>query len=110
MDLSRITVKIVKIIFLGLVFGCSLKGYSQQIYEIDEVKFKHTDKKSFEDGQLEDAVAITKSEIYNQKLIAGDILKLQRFYFDNGFFDASVDTSVTINFEDQEAIVTFTVT
>jgi len=58
MDLSRITVIIVKIIFSVLIFGYSLEVYSQQIFEIDEVKFRHTEKKSFDDGQLEDAVQI----------------------------------------------------
>ena len=40
----------------------------------------------------------------------GDIQKLKKYYFDNGFFDVSVDTSISINIEDEEASVTFIIT
>jgi len=99
------------VLTLLLVMTCSHAGlFSQQMLEMDEVNFKFKGQKTFDNSQLKDAVAISKSELYNKKILGDDILKLKKFYFDNGFFDVVVDTSVYINNEDEEASVTFIVT
>lgn len=86
--------------------------FSQLIIEVDEVRFVHKDKQSFDEGVLEDAIALSKSKVYSQKLAGDDIHKLKKFYFDNGFFDVQADTSVKINYDDEEAeaVITFIIT
>lgn len=99
------------ILFLLLILGCATpRLLSQQMLEVDDIKFKFKGKRTFEDGQLKDAVAISKSKVYSKKTVGEDILKLKKFYFDNGFFDSEVDTAIYINNEDEEASVTFIVT
>ncbi len=83
---------------------------SQQVLQVDDIEFRFNGKQTFENGELKDAIALSKSDVYNKTLLEGDIQKLKKFYFDNGFFDAEVDTSVTVDIEDEEASVTFKIT
>lgn len=101
------TIFLTKISFF-IIFWLLLSGQAfSQDYEIDEVKFVHKDTKTFDDGVLSDAVAITKEDIYKPKILNDDVTKLKKFYFDNGFFDVSVDTSVIYNNDDGNAVVSF---
>ncbi len=95
-------------LLLIIIYGST--GLSQQVLEVDEVNFKFKGKRTFDDGQLGDAVAITKASVYKKKVVAEDILKLKKFYFDNGFFETEVDTSISLDYENEEAIITFTIT
>jgi len=99
---------LMKILFLLLLF--SVKIASQQLLGVDEINFKHKDKKSFDDAILSDAVSISKADVYSRKIIESDIAKLKKFYFDNGFFDTVVDTAISIDYENEEASVTFIIT
>jgi outer membrane protein insertion porin family len=86
--------------------------YSQTgpIFEIDEVEFIHKDSATFDEGALLDVVGINKVDAFSQKVLAEDIFKLEKFYFDNGFFETKVDTLVKYNLEDNEVLVQFTIT
>lgn len=85
--------------------------YSQngEIFEVDEVEFVYKGTTNFDDGVLGDVVGINKADVFTQSVLAEDIFKLQKFYFDNGFFDTKVDTLVKYNLEDKEVIVQFTI-
>src|SRR5260221_4290479 len=96
--------KISIILLLYLVF---ISNSTAQSLGIDAVKFTNKDQKTFTDGVLSDAVGITKESIYKQKVLAEDIIKLSRFYFDNGFFDVKVDTAVAYNDDDQTVVGRF---
>jgi outer membrane protein assembly factor BamA len=99
------------ILFLLLLLtGISNNIFPQMILEVDEVNFKFKGKRSFDDGQLEDAVAISKANVYKKEVVAEDILKLKKFYFDNGFFETEIDTAISLNYEDEEATITFLIT
>ncbi len=78
-----------------------------QSLEIEEVKFIHKDTKTFDDNSLSDAVAVTKEDVFKSKMLGDDIIKLQKFYFDNGFFDVKVDTLVKYNPEDYKVSINF---
>ncbi|MEO8514089.1 MAG: BamA/TamA family outer membrane protein, partial [Ignavibacteria bacterium] len=110
MKLEKTLLNHIKIILLIILTCSSTRIFSQQVLEVDEIDFKHKGKQTFDDSQLKDAIAISKSKVYNKTIVAGDIQKLKKFYFDNGFFDVSVDTSVSINIEDEEASITFIIT
>jgi len=102
--------KIFFTILILFVNGSITELRSQQVLEVDEVNFKFKSGRTFDDSQLKDAIAISKSEIYDKNIIEGDIQKLKKFYFDNGFFDISVDTTVYIDQEEEEASITFIIT
>ncbi len=110
MNQKNILLNFVIIILIFLVTGTPVKLFSQQVFEIDEIIFKHKGKQTFDDSQLKDAIGISKSKVYNKKIVEGDIEKLKKYFFDNGFFDVSVDTSISVNIEDEEASVTFIIT
>ncbi len=42
--------------------------------------------------------------------VTNDIINLKNFYFDNGFFDVKIDTSIQYNLEKKTAILTFHIT
>jgi outer membrane protein assembly factor BamA len=109
LNMSILRKKITILLLIMLALACG-KTLSQQLLEVDEVNFKFKGKRTFEDGVLEDAVAITKAKVYKKDIVSEDILKLKKFYFDNGFFETEVDTSVALNYEDEEAVITFTIT
>jgi len=95
------------IVFFLILITYSQKSYAQEILEVDEIEFSFTGKQTFDDSQLKDALALSKSKVFTQKLVEGDIQKLKKYYFDNGFFDVTVDTTIRVNREDSEASITF---
>lgn len=92
------------------LFLCICPVHSQQVLEVDDIEFTFKGRQTFEDGELKDAIALSKSNVYNKTIVEADIQKLKKFYFDNGFFDVQVDTAVSVNIEDEEASVTFIIT
>lgn len=94
-----------RIIFL-FVFNTFLFGQEEKP-DVDEVTFEHKGKSTFEDSELEDAIALSKMDLFDERVLSSDILKLRKFYFDNGFFDVKVDSSLQFNQEDNEVIVSF---
>ncbi len=91
--------------FLFLLI-CIRNIYGQS-YEIDEVNFVHRDTMTFDDNTLSDVVAITKEVLYKPKMLNDDVSKLKKFYFDNGFFDVNVDTTVTYNNDLGNVVISF---
>ena len=73
------------LLFIFLIFS-AMNVISQQVLEMDEINFKHKDRQTFDDSQLKDAIAISKSKKYNKKLIEGDIQKLKKYYFKEYFW------------------------
>lgn len=102
--------KIIQTVSLILICCYSNSILSQEVFEIDEINFSFTGKQTIDESQLKDAIALSKSSVLNINLVEGDIQKLKKFYFDNGFFDVIVDTSISVNREDSEASVTFKIT
>ncbi len=94
------------LLFVVVYLFLSGELFSQQL-QIDEVKFIHKDTATFADNVLSDAVDITKEKLYNYKILGEDILKLKKFYFDNGFFDAQIDTAVQYNYAAENVSVSF---
>lgn len=90
--------------------------YSQtsQIFEVDEVEFIFKDipedSAAFDESALNDVVGINKVDAFSQSVLADDIFKLKKFYFDNGFFDTQVDTLVKYDLEENEVLIQFTIT
>lgn len=97
----------VHILALILFSAFFSKNVISQSMGIDEVQFISKEKKSFTDKILNDAVAISKENIYKPAIAAEDIQRLTKFYFDNGFFNAKIDTLVLYNEPEQTVIIKF---
>ncbi len=78
---------------------------SSQLLTIEEIKITHKDTESFDDDALISALGLNESDVYNPLVLSENIYKLQKFYFDNGFFDAKIDTSVKYDLSEEEVYI-----
>jgi outer membrane protein insertion porin family len=78
-------------------------------YTLDKIEFNFKTTKSFDDDDLEDIMNLPKLQSYSERELEQDRLRIKKFYFDNGFFDAVVDTSTSYDNEDLSVIVTIIV-
>lgn len=74
---------------------------------LQEVQFKFTDKQSFETSVLEGIINTTKSPDFLRSEFYTDSKRIQKFYFDNGFLDAQIDTSSQYGDDSTQVIATF---
>ncbi len=94
---------------LLIIFAITGIAYSQY-YEIDEVEFIHKDKVTIEESELEDVVGVTKSKYYYSDALYDDVISLRNYYFDNGFFEATVEKSLKYNSSDSSVSIKFFIT
>lgn len=78
-----------------------------QVLDLDNVSFVFKNTKTLDEDELESAVALSSSDHFSSKVLNEDLYRLKKFYFDNGFFDARIDTAVSYNLQDNEADVRF---
>lgn len=79
-------------------------------FEIDEINILYTSTKTFDEDKIKDIIQTGKTKYFNSGEFIIDIARIEKFYFDNGFFDAVVDTSVIIDYDKKEISVTFRIT
>ncbi|MBK8983014.1 MAG: BamA/TamA family outer membrane protein [Ignavibacteria bacterium] len=84
-------------------------SYSQLII-IEEIEVAYTDTKSFDEDILISALGLNESDVYKSQVLGENIYKLQKFYFDNGYFDAEIDTNVRYDLLEEEAFIKIIVT
>lgn len=82
-------------------------AHPQEILKPGKIEFIHKDSTSFDDNALSDVVGINKVDVFSRSVLGEDIFKLEKFYFDNGFFDTKVDTLVKYDLEEKEALIQF---
>ncbi|MBK8551986.1 MAG: BamA/TamA family outer membrane protein [Ignavibacteria bacterium] len=101
----KIFLKYSAVLFILLfVFTFPEISFSQLLL-VEEIEVKYKDTKSFDEDVLISAVGIEESDVYNPQVLGENIYKLQKFYFDNGFFDAKIDTSVRYDFKEEEVFI-----
>jgi outer membrane protein assembly factor BamA len=92
-----------------IIFIFTCNTFSQS-YKIDKIKFTHKDIQTIDDSELEDAVSVSKSKYYYPDAVAGDVISLRNYYFDNGYFEANVDKTLDFNMEDSTVSINFIIT
>jgi outer membrane protein assembly factor BamA len=80
---------------------------SQKRYETGDIEFEFRKTETFDEAELLDILILPKEKYFNAANLGEDKQRLNKFYFDHGFFDAIVDTSTKINREDKEISVKF---
>lgn len=110
---SKLTKTILKYIltFIIISFICS-SSFSQntvekKIYEIDDINIKFTGLKTYEESDLKNLLASKEGVDFDLETYMKDVERLKKYYFDNGFFDAEVDTNLVINKKDEEIDLNF---
>jgi outer membrane protein insertion porin family len=111
-NLTKIGVLLISQLFF-IVFLSSLKVYSASIhlsdntiYTIDQINFKFIKTESFDKNTLLDLMNMPKKKTFSHEDLEKDMQILKKFYFDNGFFNAVVDTSSSYNEADQSINIT----
>jgi outer membrane protein assembly factor BamA len=97
--------------FIIISFICST-SFSQNtvgklIYEIDDINIKFTGLKTYEESDLKNLLASKSGVNFDLETYMKDVERLKKYYFDNGFFDAEVDTNLVINKKDEEIDLNF---
>jgi len=87
-----------------ILFCFSGKSYSQ-LLTIEEITVKYTDNESFSDDELIPELGLKESDVYKPAVLGENIYKLQKFYFDRGFFDAEIDTVVKYDLLKEEVFI-----
>lgn len=92
-----------------MLFLNPLTPYSQQQLQTGDIDFEFKTTESFSSQALEDILILPKEKYFNRINLADDLQRLNKFYFDNGFFDALIDTSTVTLKSDGEINVKFTI-
>jgi outer membrane protein insertion porin family len=106
------------IIIFSVVTNCIFAQQPQEVdessvdftdvkYAINDVEFVYNKTETFNSSVLKDVVVIQKKKTYRSEDLELDRQNLKKFYFDNGFFNTIIDTSVTYNDEDIEVDIKF---
>jgi len=74
-------------------------------YEIDEVKIEFKGSKSFDTDDIIKIIKSGSEEYFDRSEFILDAERIEKFYFDNGFLDAFVDTSLTFDHNNLDVIV-----
>jgi len=89
-------IRILSIIIL--LSTLSLPALSQEengeLFEIDNINIVFVGKQSFETETIKGIMALKEGDEFDRDTYLQDIERLKKFYFDNGYFDISVDTSL----------------
>jgi len=76
-------------------------------YKLDEITVEYTGTQNFNESDIKALLKTGKAKYFDYTEFCSDILRIEKFYFDNGFIDASVDTSIIINEADKEISAKF---
>jgi len=75
----------------------AVSAFSQEddgkLYEIDNIEIVFLGAQSFETEKILGIMALKEGDDFDKEIYLQDIERIKKFYFDNGFFDISVDTS-----------------
>lgn len=78
-------------------------------WQVSEVKFSFLKTQSYTPAQLTNVIAAASGTDLNINTVITDIITLKKYYFDNGFFNAIVDTALSYNKDDNEVVITYTI-
>jgi outer membrane protein insertion porin family len=83
--------------------------FSQKKIETGDIEFDFKKTASFDKSALLDILLLPKEKYFNRINLADDLQRLNKYYFDNGFFDALIDTSTSFDAEDEVVNVKFSI-
>lgn len=95
-------------IILFLISCLTLYSQPKKV-ETGDIKFVFKKSESFTDAALLDIMLLPREKYFNRINLEEDLQRLNKFYFDNGFFDAFIDTSTVYNKSDEQVDIKFTI-
>jgi outer membrane protein assembly factor BamA len=95
------------LIFLILIFICiSETSFSQENefgIKLNNFEITFSGTASFNKSQIEVLIKTGTTDYLDLTELSDDILRIKKFYFDKGYFDTEVDTSLSINYKSKSA-------
>ncbi len=79
-------------------------------YEIDDINIIFKTKSIFEESDIKLLLATREGDIFDFDAYLQDVERIKKYFFDNGFFDVSVDTGLIYKDDDSEIDENFIVT
>ena len=76
-------------------------------YKVRDVEFEFKTTKNFDNSDFESIIKTGNSDYFNFEDFVVDVQRIEKFYFDNGYIDASVDTTFIIDTTYKEISVKF---
>lgn len=74
-----------------------------------DIDFK-SEENLFSKSEIRNIIKTGNTDFFNYDEFLLDIQRIEKFYFDNGYIDAKIDTVTSINNEDKEILVKFLIT
>ena len=78
-------------------------------YDLNDIEIDFINSHSFDKSDIKILTKTGKLKYFDYNEFCSDILRIEKFYFDNGYIDASVDTNISINEEKKEITAKFIV-
>lgn len=82
---------------------------AQSSYETGSIDFKYAQSETFNESVLLDILLLPREKYFNRINLEEDLQRLNKYYFDNGFFDVIIDTATTLVTDDNEINIKFTI-
>jgi len=101
---------IISITFNSVSISFSQEKNGIKPFEIDKIIIEFKGSKSYEDSEIEQIIATKEGDIFDLATYLKDVERIKKFYFDHGFFDAVVDTSIVYKYSDNEVDEKFIIT
>jgi outer membrane protein assembly factor BamA len=76
-------------------------------YTIDEISLTYKKTETLDKNATLDILSLHTDQIFKRTTFEEDRLRVKKYYFDNGFFDALIDTSTEYDTENETVIVNF---
>ena len=92
----------------AFLFFLCINSFAQKKLITGDIYFKFKTTSNFDNSTLTDILSLPREKYFNRLNLEDDLKRLEKFYFDHGFFDAVVDTSTKVN--DDEINIKFIIT
>ncbi|HRE41911.1 MAG TPA: BamA/TamA family outer membrane protein [Ignavibacteria bacterium] len=96
------------ILFSNLLFAQDNPVFEKNL-EVDEVNFNFNPQLEISNEILNSIIYTKSGELFKLDELSLDILRLEKFMFDNGYFNSNVDTAFTFNSDTTEINVLFNI-
>lgn len=108
-NLKKPTVNILYFCILLLLICSGMLFAQNKKIETGDIKFSFKKTETFGDAALLDIMLLPREKYFNRVNLEEDLGRLNKFYFDNGFFDVAIDTSTIYDKEDEQVNIKFTI-
>lgn len=91
----------------ALVVFCQENNKEEESYKILDINILFTSESEITKGEIKQIIQLYNLERFNYFDLELDIRRIDKYFFDNGYFDVKIDTQLIINKNDKEIEIIF---